>query len=626
MLEANNSRSKDPDREPKKCGHSSSIPQIEPRPSSVQARRSPVRLPVVSAGSSGAPLAEQTGEPRAASSRTTREGGSTHDCLERVAKEGKAALLRIGIRKKDRKLFQVLNRSAKDCTICRGRCSPQELIMRGLRKKYMTTRDSYNVKVINDVVYNEDCHIVSVFKDYLIYDDASEFMKRFYTRHESAQRLPRVYDFYEKYSEVFANYIALPESKYMFKNIERKQKAIDQQQKNGDDRKTKRSDGSGTDHLQILTTGFCEDLAKDDANRTAMQSYIMLQPKDAHPHETALGNMKLSELVDRFLSKDTLSVIDVSQALGSVDGSQTFLRAEPRNGKTKGELPQPVFVVPEPVSAANSPRASRNVAIVLEAPTQKKRSVSGLRISTKVVSPGQGRYYSTTTKKSQPPPATRSRPPSVAGGVMRTIREELRTRCEVRFPAAGTVLCEPRASLGAMRRGSGALQGLPTVKPSCGGKRSVSVNNRNKVIQIQCLNDIYNSNSGNSRSNNNRGRTKRNSQRGGPEPAATVARVEPRRQQPAPAAGFKSKFLNTLQRKHQLQHLQPETSRATGVVQQQRTPVESAGTKALLASRSASNLRAGQQFVRLPFPATGRNSGVGTNCGSRRMLGCRIKG
>jgi hypothetical protein len=31
-------------------------------------------------------------------------------------------------------------------------------------------------------MYNEQRHIVSVFKEYLIYDDFSEYLKRFYLR------------------------------------------------------------------------------------------------------------------------------------------------------------------------------------------------------------------------------------------------------------------------------------------------------------------------------------------------------------------------------------------------------------------------------------------------------------
>ena len=86
----------------------------------------------------------------------------------------------------------------------------------------MTSTDFYNVKIVNDIIYNESTHVVAVFKDYLIYDDLSEFMKRYYDTGEAATRLPKVWEFYEKYSKVFPNYVNLPENKFMYKNIEKK--------------------------------------------------------------------------------------------------------------------------------------------------------------------------------------------------------------------------------------------------------------------------------------------------------------------------------------------------------------------------------------------------------------------
>lgn len=39
---------------------------------------------------------------------------------------------------------------------------------------------------------------------------------------EVNSRLPKIYEYYEKYTRVFPNYFNLPESKFMYKNIERK--------------------------------------------------------------------------------------------------------------------------------------------------------------------------------------------------------------------------------------------------------------------------------------------------------------------------------------------------------------------------------------------------------------------
>ena len=68
------------------------------------------------------------------------------------------------------------------------------------------------MKLVNDVIYNEPTRLVSIFKDYLIYDDVSEFLKREYIQTEAKSRLPKIVEFYEKYSKVFPNYVVLPES------------------------------------------------------------------------------------------------------------------------------------------------------------------------------------------------------------------------------------------------------------------------------------------------------------------------------------------------------------------------------------------------------------------------------
>jgi hypothetical protein len=96
-------------------------------------------------------------------------------------------------------------------------------VRESIKTKYKTTVEQYNIKVVNDIIYNEPTHLVSVFKDFLINDDISEFMKRTYTENESVKRLPKIYSFYDNFAKVFPNYVVLqPESRYMFKNIENK--------------------------------------------------------------------------------------------------------------------------------------------------------------------------------------------------------------------------------------------------------------------------------------------------------------------------------------------------------------------------------------------------------------------
>ena len=102
-----------------------------------------------------------------------------------------------------------------------------------LVKRYDKPLSYHDVKIINDILYNEKTHYVEQFKEYLIYEDYNEFLKRFYKTCELNIKLPKILIFYEKYSKIYANYTVIPESKYMYKNIKRKQKMIDQMQNNG---------------------------------------------------------------------------------------------------------------------------------------------------------------------------------------------------------------------------------------------------------------------------------------------------------------------------------------------------------------------------------------------------------
>ena len=47
---------------------------------------------------------------------------------------------------------------------------------------------------------------------------------------ECLKYLPTIFEYYDTSSVIFPNYIILPESKYIFKNIQRKQRVIDNQQ------------------------------------------------------------------------------------------------------------------------------------------------------------------------------------------------------------------------------------------------------------------------------------------------------------------------------------------------------------------------------------------------------------
>ena len=101
-----------------------------------------------------------------------------------------------------------------------------------LYKTYNVTSSSLNKIIISNIIYNNRLHIVSCFKEFLIYYDPGDFLSSYYKRKESRFKIKDYSEFYTLNSRIFPNYILLPESKYIFNNIKKKQKLLDQLEEN----------------------------------------------------------------------------------------------------------------------------------------------------------------------------------------------------------------------------------------------------------------------------------------------------------------------------------------------------------------------------------------------------------
>jgi len=210
-------------------------------------------------------------------------------------------------RYKGQNLLKTLSSRPKECGLCSSKFRKEKIVQNKLVSKYGTKQDTYNTKVINETMFDEHTHFVAVFKDYLVYDDADEFLKRFYSQKEQRDRLNNILSFYDKWSQVFPNYIPLLwERKYMFKNIENKQRAIDEKEAlEGEQEKLK------SKYTKLLNTKFMEEL-----DNTSIRDYKRLSSRY---QKNEVGTLKLQDLVDVFIAKDSLLQIDTSKALKDID-------------------------------------------------------------------------------------------------------------------------------------------------------------------------------------------------------------------------------------------------------------------------------------------------------------------
>ncbi len=79
--------------------------------------------------------------------------------------------------------------------------------MKKLRKylynKYNCTNEKYNHKILKKLIYNINCRIVCTFKDHMLYGYVEEYLRRYYQINEVKVRMPKIFNFYNKYLQFF---------------------------------------------------------------------------------------------------------------------------------------------------------------------------------------------------------------------------------------------------------------------------------------------------------------------------------------------------------------------------------------------------------------------------------------
>ena len=158
-----------------------------------------------------------------------------------------------------------------------------------------TTTKTYNANIINDIIFNVPSHIVSIFKEWLIYDEMAEFCKSFFPKNQSLQQLKSSCDFYDKYSKVFPNYYVLALKKCLFKNIEKKQKFIDEKHKGlmSKNSKQKINDTSN----KLFTKGFIANFSISKNSISRDQNLKMKNPIQ----------LTLAEVLDKYWEDTSIS-------------------------------------------------------------------------------------------------------------------------------------------------------------------------------------------------------------------------------------------------------------------------------------------------------------------------------
>ena len=123
-----------------------------------------------------------------------------------------------------------------------------KMIFKKFEKKYNHMPEKYENNIIDSIIYNDKIHLVSIFKDQLINNDFTEYLKRCYELEECFLRIPKYCEYYFLYSKLFPNYTTIPEGKYFYLNIQKKQRMIDIQEQMENEQLQKLKDNNKIDN------------------------------------------------------------------------------------------------------------------------------------------------------------------------------------------------------------------------------------------------------------------------------------------------------------------------------------------------------------------------------------------
>jgi len=108
-----------------------------------------------------------------------------------------------------------------------------------LYKKYTFGNYSSQRYFTNCIIFNFRCRLTHLFKEYLLLNNTTEFLRHCYSSHDIKNILTKILEIYCLYSKIYPNYIILKENKFLYKNIRKKQKMIDEKNEHNSKKKYK---------------------------------------------------------------------------------------------------------------------------------------------------------------------------------------------------------------------------------------------------------------------------------------------------------------------------------------------------------------------------------------------------
>ena len=142
-----------------------------------------------------------------------------------------------------------------------------------LYKKYTSNNFSIKTILTDSLIFNNKCRLVLFFKEFLISDNSCEYLRNYYQREDLKHILKKILEIYCLYSKIYPNYIILKENKFLYKNIRKKQKMIDENNKNNEIKKNSNNISNKDNELFTLSVrNEIKEFQENSTNKNNMDS------------------------------------------------------------------------------------------------------------------------------------------------------------------------------------------------------------------------------------------------------------------------------------------------------------------------------------------------------------------
>ena len=184
--------------------------------------------------------------------------------------------------------------------------SLKKIAMNSINRRYgpkSKLKYKYIGLIMENLVFNKNTHLVSVFKDYMIWDYIEEFLKRYYKDVESNERVPKFASFYKNYLKFFC----IPTFKDNFCNemIHNHSEKKAELFYNANYRKKKDNDSDKKDF------GLCEDSESDEESDSKTSKNI----------EKTIFNETIKKKIEKYSPINTSMVLPESDTKLKPDDS-----------------------------------------------------------------------------------------------------------------------------------------------------------------------------------------------------------------------------------------------------------------------------------------------------------------